>query len=119
MRCEYCDCEVTTYPDDGICTQCGGRLPPKRTDPAPTQAPAPMVQTVYVSVPQPQSAYMPGGLCCPKCGNIHILRVKRGFSWGWGIFGFFILPVVGILLGFCGRRKPRLKCSSCGHKWKL
>ena len=144
MRCLYCEAEVTEYPDNGICACCGGQLPPRPAgqrcpdcgtystgnfctvcgqslhgSPVPRAAQPAPVQTVYVSVPQPQPVYAPGGICCPKCGSAQVIRAKRGFSWGWGIFGFFVLPVVGILLGFCGRRKPRLKCSGCGHKWKL
>lgn len=143
MHCTYCETEITQYPDNGICPSCGGKLPPRpsgkrcpscgnyatgnfctvcghsfnATTSPPSVQPAP-IQTVYVSVPQSQPVFVPAGICCPKCGSPHVVRVKRGFSWGWGIFGFCIIPVVGILLGFSGRRKPRLKCTGCGHKWK-
>lgn len=148
MRCTYCETEITQYPDNGICPSCGGSLPPRpagkrcphcgnystgnycsscgqslddTVPPKAVQMPpqSSPIQNVYVSVPQPQPVFVPGGICCPKCGNSHVVRVRRGFSWGWGIIGFFLLPVVGILLGFSGRRKPRLKCTGCGHKWKL
>lgn len=116
MRCEYCDVEVTQYPDNGICICCGGRLPPR---PAVTP-----VQPVYIPV---QSAYcgaqqkvqfVPGINCCPKCHNTRIVTAKRGFSWWIGIPGFFLIPVFGLLLGFCGSGKPLLKCTNCGHKWQ-
>ena len=40
MRCSYCGTEVTTYPDNGICTSCGGKLPER-----------------------------PAGIRCPGCGT--------------------------------------------------
>lgn len=108
MRCEYCDVEVVRYPDNGICVCCGGKLPPR---------PAPLfVQPV--SIPVQQVRYTPGINCCPKCHNVRIISTKRGFSWGLGILGFFLIPVFGIFLGFCGSKKPRLKCTNCSHKWK-
>lgn len=119
MRCEYCDCEVTIYPDNGICIHCGGKLPPKPAEPTP----APVVQTVYVPVRQPipvqpQAATAYAGPVCPKCGSRQAETVKRGFSWGLGILGFFLIPGWGLLLGFIGRKKPRLRCNSCKRKWK-
>ena len=116
MRCEYCDCEVTTYPADGICIHCGGKLPPK---PAQTVAPpAPVVQTVYIPVPQPQVVETRVGLRCPKCGSDQVVTTIRGFSWGIGILGFFLIPGWGLLLGFIGRKKQRLRCNFCKRKWK-
>ena len=110
MRCEYCCVEVTDYPASGLCNCCGGKLPPK---PAPRQTePQPVhVQPVYVPVSTP-----PMG--CPKCSSTQIISIRRGFSWGWGIFGFFMIPGFGLLFGFCGSKKPRLKCTHCSHKWK-
>jgi hypothetical protein len=29
-----------------------------------------------------------------------------------------LFPVFGILLGFCGHRKPRLQCAACKRKWR-
>ena len=109
MRCAYCDVEVTQYPDNGICVCCGGMLPPK-----PVAACEP---TGYVPVQQ-HVRYVPGVNCCPKCHNINLVFEKRGFSWGLGILGFFLIPVFGIFLGFCGSKKPRIKCTNCNHKWK-
>ena len=108
MRCEYCDVEVTAYPENGLCVCCGGKLPPK-----------PAVQPVSpVSIPvQPWGHYTPGVNCCPKCRNTRIVSTSRGFSWVLGILGFFLIPVFGILLGFCGSKKPRIRCSNCHHKW--
>ena len=114
MRCEYCGVEVTQYPDSGLCNCCGGQLPPKPVAP----------QTVYIPVQpvsppqQSQIPFVPGVNCCPRCHNTRLIFEKRGFSWGLGILGFFLIPVFGILLGFCGSRKPRIRCVNCRHKWK-
>lgn len=117
MRCEYCDVEVTEYPSSGICVCCGGKLPPK---PIPTPAqPVQPVQTVVqpVYIPVQQMPYH-ATASCPKCGSSQIARTQRGFRWGLGILGFFLIPVFGIFLGFCGSKKPMLKCTACGRKWK-
>ena len=122
MRCEYCDCEVITYPDDGICIHCGGKLPPKPAVPVAPASAAPVVQTVYIPVPQPQpqpqTTYSRPLIRCPKCNSDQVSTVNRGFSWGLAILGFFLIPGWGLLLGFIGRKKPRLRCSSCKRKWK-
>lgn len=117
MRCEYCDVEVTEYPANGICVCCGGKLPPKPV-PTPVQ---PVVRQVTqpVYIPVQQTPLHAGVNCCPKCHSTQILRDQRGFSWGLAILGFFLIPVFGLLLGFCGSKKPRGKCLSCSHKWKL
>ena len=106
MRCEYCDVEVTTYPENGICVCCGAKLPPK-----------PAVPPVHTTV-QPQTVPTPGANHCPKCNSPHIAPTIRGFSWGLGILGFFLVPFWGLLLGFLGRKSVRMKCTSCGRKWK-
>ena len=114
MRCEYCDVEVTQYPVRGICPCCGGKLPPR-----PAVKPVPPVQPVqtpvYIPV-QTQPGYVP--VACPKCHSLQIATVKRGFSWGLAILGFFLFPGFGFLLGFCGSKKSRLLCTHCHHKWK-
>lgn len=112
MRCLYCEVEVTTYPENGICQHCGGRLPPKHASVQPA------VQTVYVQ-PHQQGPLTAGVNCCPKCYSTQIIRKKRGFSWGLAIFGFCFLTILGLPLGFCGRNKLRGHCTKCGHKWKL
>lgn len=116
MRCLYCEVEVTTYPENGICPQCGGRLPPKPASAQPTVQP--VVQTVYVQ-PSHQGPLTAGADCCPRCYSRQIIREKRGFSWGLAILGFFLFPVFGLLLGLCGRNKLRGHCMKCGHLWKL
>lgn len=109
MRCEYCDVEVTQHPDNGICVCCGGKLPPR-----PSSSP---VQPVHIGMHR-QFPFVSGVNCCPKCRNINLVFEKRGFSWGLGILGFFLIPVFGIFLGFCGSGKSRIKCTNCNHKWK-
>lgn len=111
MRCEYCDVEVTTYPDNGICVCCGGRLPPREV---PRTIP---VQPAY-SPTRPRPVYIPGIHCCPKCHNTNLQYKKQVFSWPLGILGFFLIPVLGLLLGLCGKKKFRITCANCGHSWK-
>lgn len=113
MRCEYCDVEVVQYPANGICVCCGAKLPPR---PAAVFS-QPVQVPVYIPV-QPQPQLISGVNCCPKCHSTQIIRQKRGFSWGLGILGFFLIPGFGLLLGFCGSKKLRTKCCSCNHKWK-
>ena len=114
MRCLYCEVEVTTYPESGICQHCGGRLPPKPVASTPAPQPA---QPVYVQ-PTHQGPLTAGVNCCPKCYSTQIIREKRGFSWGLAILGFFLFPVFGLLLGLCGKNKFRAHCTKCGHRWK-
>lgn len=138
MRCAYCGVEVTEYPANGICVCCGGKLPERPTGircpscgsysagnfcatcgrslngDMPVRTP---LQPVYISV-QPQVVYGADLPHCPRCHSPQIIRTKRGFSWGLGILGFFLIPGFGILLGFCGSKKPRFKCTSCSRKWK-
>lgn len=116
MRCEYCDVEITQYPDNGICPCCGGKLPP-RPAARPSQPAQPAQAPVYAPA-QPQPVYVSGAVTCPKCRSMLVTPVKRGFSWGLAILGFFLIPGLGLLLGFCGSRKLRLQCTQCHHKWK-
>ena len=137
MRCAYCGTEITNYPDNGICVNCGGQLPAR---PAGIRCPAcgiystgnfcthcgrslngsvppvPPVQPGYSPV-QPRMPYGSGVTCCPKCRSICLMPTTRGFSWGLAILGFFLIPVFGIFLGFCGSKKPRIQCANCGRKW--
>lgn len=138
MRCTYCGVEVTDYPANGICTSCGGKLPER---PAGTRCPscgadssgsfcsacgrsltgaAAPVQPIYAPV-QPIYVQTPHAgpiVGCPKCHSTQVISTIRGFSWGLAILGFFLIPGFGLLLGFCGRRKPRYQCRVCGRKWK-
>jgi len=119
MRCEYCDVEVTTYPDNGICIHCGAKLPPKPAVPA--VPPAPAAQTAYVPVQPtaaPETPHVYPQSRCPHCGSTHLEMGNRGFSWGWALLGFFLFPFWGLLFGFIGMKKPRFHCRSCNRKWK-
>lgn len=139
MRCSYCGVEVVDYPASGICASCGGKLPAKPVGircpacgtyssgnfcttcgrnlnaAAAPVAPAQPVQPVYI--PVQQVPLQPGINCCPDCHSTQITRKRRGFSWGIGILCFFLIPVFGIFLGFCGSKKIRMTCNSCGRKW--
>lgn len=139
MRCKYCGVEVTNYPDNGICVCCGGKLPARpvgircpgcgtyssgnfcsvcgrNINPsAPAQPVQPVVQQVYIPVQQPLYRY---DVSCPKCRSMQISTGKRGFRWGLGILGFFVIPVIGLTWGFHGSRKLYHTCNTCGHKWK-
>ena len=55
---------------------------------------------------------------CPKCRSTSIRSAKRGYSFGWGLIGFFLIPVVGVLLGCIGSRGIRCHCLKCGKRWK-
>ena len=55
---------------------------------------------------------------CPRCHSSSIHCTKRGFSFGWGLLGFFLIPVVGVLLGCIGSKKIRCHCLNCGKRWK-
>ena len=136
MRCSYCGVEIVEYPSSGICTHCGGKLPER---PAGIRCPAcgtyssgnfcsvcgrslhgnaaaPYVQVQPVYIPVQQVPVQAPVVCCPKCRSIQVLQKRRGFSWGLGILGFFLIPVFGLLLGFCGSGKIRKTCLSCGKK---
>lgn len=140
MRCTYCESVIAEYPDDGLCPNCGGRLPPR---PAGKQCPdcgsisigrfcavcgcdlngtghqaAPQSQPGFIPVPQPAYSQNTPAYCCPHCGSPQVQQVKRGFSWGIAILGFFLIPVWGLILGFIGKNKPRCYCRSCHRKWK-
>lgn len=114
MRCLYCEVEVTSYPENGICQHCGGRLPPKPVQ----QTSQPFVQHLHIST-APQTPLTAGVNCCPKCYSTEVICKKRGFSWGLAILGFCFFFVFGIPLGLCGRNKLRGHCIKCGHTWKL
>lgn len=137
MRCSYCGVEITTYPDNGICANCGGKLPPRPNGIRCSRCGsytagnfcANCGQSLSGSAPQPtpstapaQPAYMPfqplpGINCCPRCRSDRISTQRKGFSWGWAIAGFFLIPGFGILLGLIGRNNLHCRCQLCGHKW--
>lgn len=79
------------------------------------EAPAPRQQaasTPTVSVEYTRLAH------CPKCRSTSIQSAKRGYSFGWGLLGFFLIPVVGLLLGCIGSKGIRCHCLKCGKRWK-
>lgn len=116
MRCLYCEVEVTTYPDNGICVHCGGRLPPKPKEATPQPV---QVQPAAAPVSQaPQHGPLHAGKnCCPKCHSTQIVFAKRGFRWGLALVGFLLFSIFGVPMGFIGSKNPWGKCGKCGHKW--
>lgn len=56
---------------------------------------------------------------CPRCRCTSIQATKRGYRFGLGILGFFLFPVVGLLLGFIGSNKLRCTCLGCGRRWYI
>ncbi len=55
---------------------------------------------------------------CPRCRSTSIQSAKRGYSFFWGLVGFFLIPVVGLLLGCIGSKGIRCHCLKCGKRWK-
>lgn len=118
MQCQYCDSFITPYPEDGICPNCGAKLPPDNT---PKWQPHVTVVTpppVYYQPPQyqPQMQYAPR---CSRCGSADVTVANRHFRWGLAILGLFLLPPFGILLGLAGKHRQFITCRSCGHCRKL
>lgn len=71
--------------------------------------------TVTTSIQTPQYARFAQ---CPRCRSASIHSAKRGYSFGWGLVGFFTIPVIGLLLGCIGSKKIRCQCLNCGKRWK-
>ena len=82
------------------------------------EAPTIPVQTVSAPVVTVQQVVDGRLACCPRCRSTSIHSAKRGFSFGWGLLGFFLIPVVGVLLGCIGSKKIRCHCLKCGKRWK-
>lgn len=128
MFCAYCDSYIAQAPDNGICPHCGAPLPKPEPSSwasrAAQTAPPPQthqsVPPVYQQPPQVvyQAPLQPGINSCGRCNSRFITFKKRGFSIGLGILGFFLLPVFGVFLGFCGSKTLLYRCQTCGHKWK-
>lgn len=67
------------------------------------------------SAPVPMEAVRALNICS-HCGRGELLTVRRGYRWGLGLLGFFLLPVFGLLLGFIGADKTHRECAHCGKR---
>ena len=109
MICPYCNQPVDTK----VCPYCGAvqQLPEKTAGQEPSQAQA---SQVFV----PVHIHMDSGStpACRHCGSRQFIPRRRGFSWGWGIFGFFLVPVFGLLLGCIGSGRIIYRCSRCNKR---
>lgn len=139
MRCLYCEAVIHTYPENGTCPNCGGTLPkpaqpPRHESPLRT-CPSCGAQSRSTFCPDcgrnliaapgttpvaaPYERPIPGRTCCPRCYSRDIFFKKRGFSWGWALLGFCLLPLFGALCGFIGFQKLRYRCRACSYKWTI
>lgn len=102
MICPNCGAQTNSP----FCPHCGA---------AQTAETAPQ-QTIHIhQTPDWNSSYLAR---CPRCHSSSIHCTKRGFSFGWGLLGFFLIPVIGVLLGCIGSKKIRCHCLNCGKRWK-
>ena len=122
MLCPYCEQPVT----DRVCPHCGAiqQAVPQTPAPAVQQAAAPSTPPVQIQAElhfdQTQSAPAPSQRIlsiCPRCKRGELLTVRRGYSWGLGLLGFFLFPVFGLLLGFIGAGKTRHQCTYCRKRF--
>lgn len=90
------------------------------TGPEPVLAEGPTMPVQAVSTPVVTVQRVADGRLarCPRCHSTSIHCTKRGYSFGWGLLGFFLIPVVGLLLGCIGSKKIRCHCLNCGKRWK-
>ena len=116
MYCSYCGSNIVRYPDNGICPNCGGPLPPQ---PQPSQPPQQPQPTIIYQVQQPvyQVPLQRGINCCGRCMSPNLTIRKKGFNWGYAILGFFFIPILGLFFGYCGSKKNVYTCRSCGFTW--
>lgn len=109
MICPYCNQPV----DTNVCPYCGAvqQKPeqPTKAEPAQVQ-PAPVFAPVHIHMGYEATP------ACRYCASRQFISRRRGFSWGWGILGFFLIPVFGLLLGFIGSGKIIYRCSRCNRK---
>ncbi len=68
------------------------------------------------SAPAPMDAVRALNICT-HCSRGELRTVRRGYSWGLGLLGFFLLPVFGLLLGFIGADKTHRECAHCGKRF--
>lgn len=113
MQCLYCDSHIHPHPADGLCPNCGARLPADNT---PTWQSVPLHP--QAPVPRPSIPLQPGLNCCPICRSQNFTARKRGFNWLLAILGLLLFPPLGFLLGLIGKNKLLLTCQNCRHKWK-
>jgi tellurium resistance protein TerD len=55
---------------------------------------------------------------CAKCGSTEVTTQEKGFGLGKAAIGGILLGPVGLAAGMLGRKKIKLICLKCGHKWQ-
>lgn len=109
MICPYCNQPVDTK----VCPYCGAvqqlSEQPAKAEPAQVQ-PAPVFAPVHIHMGSETTP------ACRHCAGRQFISRRRGFHWGWGILGFFLIPGFGLLLGFIGSGKIIYRCSRCNRK---
>ena len=103
MHCPYCGRLVNSK----FCPYCGAEQKQPETVPL---EPSTVAAPVHIHM---DSGTVP---VCQNCGGRQFISRRRGFHWGWGILGFFLIPVVGLLLGFIGSGKIIYRCSRCNKR---
>jgi DNA-directed RNA polymerase subunit RPC12/RpoP len=58
-------------------------------------------------------------LKCPRCGSGKLAFGNKGFSIGQTIAGGILVPGIGLLAGFIGRKKIEVGCADCGFRASL
>ncbi len=91
---------------------------PTGPEPVLKETPAISVQVTPTAAVPAQGADHTRLARCPRCRSTSIHCTKRGFRFGWGLLGFFLIPIVGVLLGCIGSKKIRCHCLNCGKHWK-
>lgn len=61
-------------------------------------------------------------MCCPRCKSTNIQIIgqnNKRFSVGKAVAGAVLLPGIGALAGFAGKKgKYDVFCNYCGYRWQ-